>query len=39
MATRNDTIFLVGLILIISGYLVIRKELKSSKEGASRKDC
>ena len=38
MANRNDTIFLVGLILVISGYLFIRKELKSSTEGKSQKD-
>ena len=38
MANRNDTIFLIGLILIIIGYLFIRKELKSSAEGKSRKD-
>jgi hypothetical protein len=39
MANSNDTIFLVGLVLIVSGYLFIRKELKSSTEGDSRKDC
>jgi len=39
MANRNNTIFLVGLILIVNGYLLIRKELKSSTGDEAQKDC
>lgn len=28
MASKSDAIFIIGLILIIAGYLVIRKKLK-----------
>ena len=38
MANGDHTIFLIGLILVISGYLYIRKGLKSSTEGKHGKD-
>lgn len=33
MFGRNDVIFLIGLLLVIGGYLLIRKKLKESIEG------
>jgi len=30
MATENDPAFVVGLLLVIGGYLLIRKKLKAS---------
>ena len=38
MANEDHTFFLIGLVLIISGYLYIRKKLRSSTGGKSRKD-
>ena len=30
MANKNDALFIIGLILIIVGYLFIRKKMKNS---------
>jgi 1,4-dihydroxy-2-naphthoate octaprenyltransferase len=38
MANGDNTIFLIGLMLVIIGYLYIRKELKSSTKGKPEKD-
>ena len=33
MLRENDPVFLLGIVLLIAGYLVIRKGLKASIEG------
>ncbi|MEJ2725807.1 MAG: hypothetical protein P8175_14425 [Deltaproteobacteria bacterium] len=33
MAEKHDVVFIIGLILVIGAYLVIRKRLKASLEG------
>jgi hypothetical protein len=38
MTKENDTIFLIGLILVISVYLYIRKVLRSPTEDKNGKD-
>ena len=30
MATENDPVFVVGILLVIGGYLLIRRKLKAS---------
>lgn len=36
MTAQNDPVFIVGLVFIVSGYLLIRRKLKASVKDGSK---